>query len=240
MNNKKDNTKNNKPDSIITGDKKVIIGGTGRAGTTFLILLLTRLGFYTGFKPYEEPMDEGWRAGAEFPFIQKLDSFNTKKERRHFFMEEVPFIIKTPWFSFTLGQFMEEGIIDVGCVIVPVRDVEEATRSRLSVNLSWFNSEADPNFDGSHIPFEHEKNMGFMALGNMIESCVLYDIPMSFLKFPDFLNDYDYCYRSLDSILGLETAGISKELFNEKMEELNKGGSLKTKISGNTTNKKSI
>lgn len=60
------------------GSNQVIISGTGRAGTTFLIQLLTCLGFDTGFANVEAAIDPNCNAGMEWdlrhPVLDALDS----------------------------------------------------------------------------------------------------------------------------------------------------------------------
>ena len=60
----------------------VIIAGTGRAGTSFLIQLLTRLKLNTGF--YDIQLDKKCNAGLEYQI----------EEIKHW-----PYIVKNPRFS---------------------------------------------------------------------------------------------------------------------------------------------
>jgi len=53
---------------------KIIITGPGRSGTTFLVQLLTRLHFDTGWEPYREPYFNAQRAGCEIKLDFDLES----------------------------------------------------------------------------------------------------------------------------------------------------------------------
>jgi len=62
--------------------RHVVISGTGRAGTTFLVALLTNLGFDTGFPEKE---------------IERLKSETARAGLEHYIREEgSPYIIKSP------------------------------------------------------------------------------------------------------------------------------------------------
>ena len=62
--------------------RHVMISGTGRAGTSFLVQLLTNLGLDTGVTPEKMKLDENARAGLEYD-IRKADA---------------PYIVKSPFF----------------------------------------------------------------------------------------------------------------------------------------------
>ncbi|MHA2066475.1 MAG: hypothetical protein ACXABY_19055 [Candidatus Thorarchaeota archaeon] len=92
---------------LIARDKKLMILGAGRSGTTFLIKLLTRLGLYTGYYPYKEFELGNTRAGCEFGIFslgemnQNFNSSMTRLDETH--IQEVfdefaaaPFVIKSP------------------------------------------------------------------------------------------------------------------------------------------------
>jgi hypothetical protein len=55
-----------------------LISGTGRAGTTFLVVLLTRLGLDTGFAEETMMIDEIARAGLEHAFIEPTSPYLIK------------------------------------------------------------------------------------------------------------------------------------------------------------------
>jgi hypothetical protein len=58
-----------------------LISETGRTGTTFLVILLTRLGVDTGFTRETATIDNAARAGLEHTGIEATS----------------PYLIKSPW-----------------------------------------------------------------------------------------------------------------------------------------------
>src|SRR5581483_8358885 len=95
----------------------VIISGTGRAGTSFLVNLLTHLGLHTGFRldGVELPITE--RAGLE------IDIRGCK----------VPYVIKSPWLCEYIDEVLSDPLIQIDHAIVPVRDFAAAAESRAYV-----------------------------------------------------------------------------------------------------------
>ena len=79
-------------------DPKIIICGTGRAGTTLLVRILTVAGMDTGFKPHRfKGVEENLgRAGLEKPV------------RRHT-ADKLPLVVKSPQIVDVLPQLLEEG-----------------------------------------------------------------------------------------------------------------------------------
>lgn len=207
--------KNKIPNNLITGDKKILIAGYGRSGTTFLIQLLTRLGFYTGFKPFEEPIDRDIRAGAEYSYDVLISKVKDKDERKKIF-DEAPFIIKSPWMSLSARKFVKEKSLDIGHVFIPVRDITDATKSRVKMGLSWFPKDQQP------VKYEVEENMSAVALGRIVETCLMFRIPFSFLRFPDFVENADYCFEILVRVFGDYGVVLDRKRFDEVFSGLNK------------------
>ena len=98
--------------------KHIVIGGTGRAGTSFLVALLTKLGFDTGFTPATLRLHPLSRAGLELDIRRK----------------NAPYIVKNPWLSQTLSEALEDPDIRIEHAIVPVRSMVAATASRRRVD----------------------------------------------------------------------------------------------------------
>ena len=91
---------------------RIVITGTGRAGTTYLMQLFSALGFDTGFS-LEEAMakvDDMSHAGLELPLIG----------------DETPYVIKSPRFADQLMEALENHRIDLYAAIIPMRDLFEA------------------------------------------------------------------------------------------------------------------
>ena len=116
--------------------KRIFIIGPGRSGTTFLVKLFTRLGFNTGFTPYrEENYLKEKRAGCEVVLSWDEDNIDSKIKRD---LDAVPFqVIKSPYMSFVLAPLIKRNLISVKHIFIPLRNLDDTTRSRMDVELYW-------------------------------------------------------------------------------------------------------
>jgi hypothetical protein len=165
---------------------KIIITGTGRAGTSFLMVLLTRLSLDTGYKPYIEDFNEKIRAGCEL----KVFSSDLKKQRK--LLKKAPRILKHPKFSQKLDLLIEKNLIRVDHIIVPIRDIKEASQSRAKNNLPW-----------AIKGLETQEQVLTWALGKITETASKHNIPITFLRYPKLLEDPDYCFKKLELVFKL-------------------------------------
>ena len=114
----------------------ILIGGTGRAGTTMLVQLFTILGFDTGFTVEQVTKDVNpvSRAGLEF----RLNG------------DKLPHVIKSPWLSEDIQDALDQDRIRVESAIVPIRDLFSAAESRRRVYYEASRLGKDPwAFPGS-------------------------------------------------------------------------------------------
>ena len=172
---------------------KIIITGPGRAGSSFLVQLLTRLGFDTGFEAGKEPYHKKLRAGCEHRLL--LDHNDMAHNRR--IMDAGPRVLKGPEWGVRLKFLLREGIMEVDRVLLPFRDLDVAAESRLSVGLDWM---VDPTLTGLQ-RIEDQGNIHALCLGRTIEACIIYEIPCTILRFPLLVVNAEYCYQKL-SVLG--------------------------------------
>ena len=99
-------------------EPKIVITGTGRAGTTLLVSVLTRLG-----------LDTGEATGT----LSNVDA------RTHGGLEvlldapDAPYIVKDTTLPFRLAPLLDAGTVAVEHVIVPIRSLDLAAASRLRV-----------------------------------------------------------------------------------------------------------
>ncbi|WP_367389535.1 hypothetical protein [Lewinella sp. LCG006] len=96
--------------------KHIVITGTGRAGTTFLVELLTKLGLETGFdsEQLKRYKDQLGRGGLENDI------------RR----EDCPYIVKNPSFCDYAGEVIARDDIVIEHIFLPIRDLFAAAESR--------------------------------------------------------------------------------------------------------------
>lgn len=180
---------------------KVIITGPGRSGTTFLIRLLSRLDVNTGFPSDYEKLAPGTRgAGCEHIIVDMP-----------IYSQVTPYVLKSPEWCFLLRSFLEKKILAVDHVLIPIRDLETAAKSRIDVDLLWKMEEPD---------LIHQTAIHRAALGTLMETIALHDIPFTFMKFPLLTKDLNYCYDCLYKAFELDWNSFRKvfpKLANPKM-----------------------
>jgi hypothetical protein len=183
----------------------VFITGPGRSGTSFLVQLYTRLGFDTGYEPYHEQYNEECRAGCEAGPETDIVEQGPEAIREAF--KEAPRIIKGPAWSYLLKYFHLHQLVEIERVIMPIRDLTDASYSRLDAGLEFL---LDKDF--AKMPGE---NVLAMLIGKVVEVCYVYDIPLTLMRFPLLVEDEDYCYRKVT-----ELEPIDRKHFGEVFREL--------------------
>ena len=166
----------------------IIITGTGRAGTTFLVQLYTLLGFDTGFKNIKDGVHNNCNAGME------INPFRTSN---------MPYIIKNPVLCDRLDEFIEKGN-KVDKVIIPIRDIDSATMSRIKVQGKseegvkgglWCTNNAD-----------EQKTILLEKFYKLMFSISKHNLPHIFILFPKMINDPKYLYKKLfNGIIRIDT-----------------------------------
>jgi hypothetical protein len=185
--------------------KLVIVAGPGRAGTSCLMLILTKLGLDTELD--EQSFKTEWRAGCEITAGRNFFSNDLSIVQQ---IGRLPRIVKSPQWCFALKTVMELELADVEHVFIPVRDAEKAAASRLQAGLPW-------NAGKQHL----QVKVNQQALGALLETCILHDIPYTTLKFPEYLQPanwgatyYKLC-RGLPELSGENMPGQFKQVFME-------------------------
>ena len=126
-------------------------------------------------------------------------------------LAEAPYILKSPEWGLVLKGFVQAGAVEVDHVYIPVRDLDEAARSRLDVNLEW---QVCPEDDYDYRLMDQTSVLG-LALGFALEACLMCDIPYTLMLFPRLVEDGDYCREKLAEGLPIDPAkfeGIFAEL----------------------------
>ncbi len=178
---------------------KMIITGTGRAGTTFLVQMLTALGLETGFKDIHDGIFENCNAGMECNLTDA----------------SAPYIVKSPSLCDELAGILESGDYVIDHALIPVRSIEAAARSRIQIFsqakprggylrllLKGSKYKAVPGgLVGTDCPDEQQDILA-RKLCNLIHTIAIYDIPHTFLDFPRIVNDKQYLYKKLAPIMG--------------------------------------
>jgi hypothetical protein len=158
---------------------KVVITGTGRAGTTLLVQILSDLGLDTGFPP-DHQLDERVHAGLEF----RIESPNA------------PRIVKDPNLSRRLGDLLDRGAVEVEHVIVPVRDLDVAAASRIRNTRYGSNLHTFGGLFGTARATRQREALATLFY-QLFWTIARYDLPHTLLVFPRFAQDWEYTYRHL-------------------------------------------
>jgi len=184
--------------------RHLLIGGPGRAGTSFLVRYLTELGHDTHLARYGEA---GWseeaQAGLEDLPLQAFRGL-------------LPYVVKTPFLHLMLDEVLGEGGPGLDGVIVPVRDLTEAAASRIVTERQhahrgapWM-AETDATWEvwaqthGGVVYSLNPIDQGrLLAVGfyTLVERLVRADIPLVLLAFPRMVEDAAYLYERLRPVL---------------------------------------
>lgn len=173
----------------------VVISGTGRAGTSFLVQLLTNLGLETGFGANTElPLDP--RGG-----LDSLDIFESDNLHR----PDLPYIIKSPFLCDLLDATVAEGL-QIEHAIVPLRNLDAAATSRAYVQrLTTGQQDGADRVPGGLWDTDNADDQATVLrfkLTRLLEALVHYDIPTTFLWYPRLARDPDYLHKKLRFLLG--------------------------------------
>lgn len=194
---------------------KVIITGPGRAGTSFLVRLLTRLGEDTGFSADNDHYTPSLRAGCEVNVVVHLLDGTLTRE----LIEKAPRVLKSPDWSLVLKGLVQQGWIQVDHVIIPFRDLDVAAKSRLSVGLDWLIHD----YGTPENKLAEQANIHGLALGRALEACWVCELPHTVLMFPRLVLDEEYCYQGLARAFTLD-----REEFQTQWRNLAKPKQIQT------------
>ena len=162
---------------------KVIITGTGRAGTTFLVELLTRLGLDTGYSIDSLATDPVSSAGLEQPGWEREDS---------------PYIVKSPLIAGSLHYAMRMADLVIDHAFIPMRPLREVVASRARVEKDGGDRPGGPVFEG---PLEQQACEHARQFHQLMMALARYDIPHTLLEFPRLVEDESYCCSQLAPVL---------------------------------------
>lgn len=163
----------------------VFITGTGRAGTTFLMQLLTELGQDTGYKTSSEDIVAGEQ--------------NCGMERYLYLQEGAPYFIKSPYLIDKIPIAISRGWT-IDYLIVPMRKLSASAESRRRVAELTGDIDSAGGLHGVRIP-EHQENHLSKMTHTLFYYAAKYSIPVILLHFPRLVSDADYLYDVLKPIL---------------------------------------
>lgn len=192
---------------------KIIIAGTGRCGTTFLIQLLTAAGADTGlvhsddmwyFTQYQkivemtengevlrvERNDVPGEYRAYTPEIHAGCEYHMALTDTAEAIAGLPKVIKNPRLATCAGKLMDAGLLRIEHMIIPVRSLSEVSNSKRQL------------FKHADQPFYNEVRKSLydesaMQLGTLVADMTVRGVPMTFLHFPRIVHDPDYLFEKL-------------------------------------------
>ena len=175
--------------------EKILITGTGRCGTTFLIKLFSFLDFDTGYNKdnYKEFIHSNCNSGME------------KNSYENYY------ILKNPDFMRDIKEILESNSCKIKKVIIPIRNLDISAKSRVkNGNLSGGLFNASDEL--SQIEFYKK------ILSNYIYFMNKYNINTIFIDFNKMINDKEYLFNKLKSIL--DEKNIDFETFCNVYDEV--------------------
>lgn len=168
----------------------VIITGTGRNGTTFLMQLYTALGLPTGFPSPSAAIYAHCNAGMEWD-IRRNDA---------------PYIVKDPQLCDLLPAILDQSDIVIDHAVIPIRHLYSAAESRRDVSRRT-DARLFPPTQGipgglwhTKAP-QHQELILALQLYKILFTLAERDIPITLLHFPRFIHDPEYLYRKLEHTL---------------------------------------
>ena len=178
----------------------VVISGTGRAGTSFLVELMTCLGLDTGFSAdsLQSKKDRYARAGLETDIRD----------------DNAPYIVKSPHFCDYVGEVISRGDVSIEHVFVPIRDLNAAAESRRFVDeLAVSNLPLYKQIKNKIVKRKIVGGLWQTANGHEQEEVLLHKvyqlllglsnsgIPVTLINYPRLVRDPIYTYEKLKPVL---------------------------------------
>lgn len=155
---------------------KIAITGTGRCGTTFLMRMFTALDpGLTGYRHHAETVLPDIQAGME----HQADATWSPAE-----LAALPPIWKDPGLCFHLEALVQAGHRPA-VVLLPVRDLGTAARSRFKANRPWFPHQGHNLADvpvsarPAWATLENQERVMAEALGRLVATTLLHEIDLA-------------------------------------------------------------
>jgi hypothetical protein len=164
---------------------KIVITGTGRAGTTLLVQLLTELGMDTGLHDGKlTPYGHGVHAGLEC----RVDDPGS------------PGVVKDMTLGFRMRAVLESGTVTIGHVLLPRRRLDVATASRIRAARYGREIFRHGALTGTMRVRDQRKVLESMER-EVISALDDFAIPWTVLEFPRFATDAAYTHAALTPIV---------------------------------------
>jgi hypothetical protein len=163
-----------------------IVSGTGRAGTTLLMRILSRAGVNTGFDPdaLEGAVDDVAHAGLERDLRQRPDCD----------------VVKSPWIATYIEEVLAAPDIVIDHAILCMRDLRAAAESRRRVQRKRHT--AKPVNGGLWGTTDPNAQEGLLAVAffHLVFHLTRHGVPITFLHFPRYASDERYFLETLEPV----------------------------------------
>jgi hypothetical protein len=161
----------------------LLISGTGRAGTTFLVQLLTEIGLDTGFLSINENIHASCNAGMEWNISDIYEG-------------NAPYVVKGPELCEHISKILETPGVTIDCMIIPIRDLYDSAESRRKNLRQSKNRKAPGALWLTKNPKKQEQALA-ISFHHLVHYLTKYDIPMVLVHFPRIVRDPEYLYNKL-------------------------------------------
>jgi len=175
--------------------EKILITGTGRSGTTFLIKLFSWLEYHTGYTKdnYKKYINTNCNSGMERKYYENF------------------YILKNPNFIRNIETIIKDENINIKYVIIPIRNYNLSAQSRVKNGKKNGGLLYATDLNSQ---IQYYKNI----MANYVYFMSKYDIPTIFIDFDKMINDKQYLFSKLNSIL--MEKNISYEKFSVAYDEV--------------------
>jgi hypothetical protein len=168
-----------------------LIGGTGRAGTTFIVQLLTELGLHTGFHRNNIRLYTPARAGLEWSLADP----------------KAPYFVKQPTLpAGELNRLLHAAVL-LDYAIIPMRSFEAVAKSRAYVQkcatgLAIANGHDVPG--GLWHAHDEAEQLRVLQIefAELMDVVTRHRVRTLFPRYPDLVRDPRYIFDQLAPVLG--------------------------------------
>lgn len=168
--------------------RHLVIAGTGRAGTSFLVRLLGDAGLDVGDFP-----EDAWRPEIRAGLERRFDARQGR----------LPYVVKDPWLWTYLDDVDPEAI---HALVVPVRDLTQVAQSRLrnewrGVPIEFAGTETFGRVAGGAVydlSVRCQEDMAARGFYRLVEWAVAADVRLVLLSFSAMMADPSYVPSRLD------------------------------------------
>ncbi len=167
--------------------RHLLISGTGRAGTTFLVQLFTALGLDTGYADTKDGIHQSANAGMEWSVA---DIFN----------QTAPYVVKSPSLSEHIREVLAAHEVTIDFMIIPIRDLYSAAESRREISRHAKQRGAPGGLWLTKSPRRQEAALA-IQFHHLVDALTEHDVPMIWLHFPRLVRDPEYLYHKLKPAL---------------------------------------